>query len=190
MQPPLARIGPAVLIFFTLSSATLAGETKRGANIPSIDPPDRWHIITEYRVTTESRCLGDTRRAQCTIETLLACTLGYQDELDQPCIAAADDKLAYEWYFNREPKMAATPPMISYQVVKVGRVGSAPTEVGLTDPERAPKSGDLFVLLRIRACWTNDPKMCNPWRWSSFSYYLREIGGRWLILNYAVGKPI
>jgi len=70
-------------IFAVLSMAVIANAagTQRDADLPPIDPPGKWHLMTQDPTTTESQCVGDTKTAMCLVETILACFERLDDNL-------------------------------------------------------------------------------------------------------------
>ena len=51
------------------------------SDLPPIDPPNHWHVLTQDDASSDSKCIGNPVTPLCAVETSLACFIRHDDEL-------------------------------------------------------------------------------------------------------------
>lgn len=162
--------------------------SKQDPDLPPVDSPEHWHVMTSERATTESKCVGDPRTALCAVETMLACEIHNGEDRDL-CLRAANGESAYLWYYKEDFK-AAQLLATKYRVIGVRRLTSRRWPVGVQSAERAPSLGDVQVRLHILECREHEPSICDLAAFGYVDYFLRKTGDRWLLIGYRNGPKL
>jgi hypothetical protein len=177
----------ACLAALGLQSPSRAASEK-DSDLPPVDSPEHWHVMTSERATTESKCVGNPRTALCAVETMLACEIHNDDDRDL-CLVAANGESAYLWYYKEDfkaPHMIAT----KYRVIEVRRLTSRRWPVGVQSGEPAPNPGDVQLRLHLLEYREGEPRPHDLAFFRYVDYFLRKTGDRWLVIGYRNGPRL
>lgn len=63
----------AVLLIAVSVGASVAGGTEDDPDLPALDPPGRWRVVTGHDATSTSKCIGRPVTPLCAVESFAAC---------------------------------------------------------------------------------------------------------------------
>jgi hypothetical protein len=186
MQRPLALLALLTLLAAWPRSAALAADP----DLPRIDPPGHWRLMTQDPATTTSKCVGDTSTPLCTVETIRACFIRRDDELCRigmgldhpPGLVSLKVRGNYERYRIVEVKR------IREKDLRITDIDPKYTH----DPDYAPwvwQAGDLKInILGIECSQYIDklrPAMCEKGHLPPIAYIVRKEGQGWRVVDWS-----
>lgn len=153
-------------------------EDALSVELPPIDGPDQWHLMTHDDATSTSQCIGDPRTPLCAIETVLACHLRQIDEL---C------RIGMGW--SDFPGQIKTQVQSTY----TQRYWVAATEFVTAKNKRSyakvrylkPQIGDIAIRIHDAPCY--DQKCYKPVGPPTI-YLVRQNGDRWKTDDWATPR--
>jgi hypothetical protein len=188
MLCPIPLLALAALV--ALAAALLSEARAADADLPAIDPPGHWRLMTQDPDTTSSKCVGDPKTPLCAVETIRACFIRRDDNLcrvgmglDHPpgVIKSFKTPWAYEWY----------------RIVDVKQLGEKDLRVTDTDPkytddpEYSPwawRTGDVKIAAFIINCsqYIDEikPARCQKHPLPPTTYIVRKEGTRWRVVDW------
>lgn len=180
-----APLSLAILAFLALLALQpqIPAASGKDPDLPPIDPPDYWRLMTQDPVSTTSRCVGNPKTALCAIETLLACALRADDELCR----IAKDLPEVEYAGGR-----ATPgDYTKYRVVAAKRL--AGTDIPPWQPHDelwSWKPGDLRIAVLELDCNSGYRPPCGKRNYSvpPTPYVVRKVRDHWRVVDWDIPR--
>lgn len=161
-----------------LPMAAWAEDETPPVELPAIDGPDQWRLLTHDDATSTSKCIGDPITPLCAVETVLACFLRSQAEL---CRIGSGDP-------NYPPRIRN-----EIQPAESRRYWVAGVEI-VTEKNRAaykkvrylkPQVGDVALRVRDARCYSEE---CNKPVGPPTIYLVRRNGDKWMAANWATPR--
>jgi hypothetical protein len=146
--------------------------------LPPIDGPDQWHLMTHDDATSTSQCIGDPRTPLCAIETVLACFLRHNDDL---CRIGTGNP-----YFPEGIKSIVQPAYTQRYWVAGAEFVTAKNKVSYAKVRYLkPQLGDIAIKLHDVDCYNGKcPKPVGP----PAIYLVRRNGDKWMVADKAVPR--
>ena len=141
------------------------------SDLPPIDPPNHWHVLTQDDASSDSKCIGNPVTPLCAVETIHACFTRRDDGLCQ--IAMGLDHLPGLSLANKRPELSER-----YHVVSATEISKKKRPP--INGER-PEVGD--VILDVMQLYCRAQK-CEPAIGLPTSYLVRLVKGRWVVVTW------
>jgi hypothetical protein len=190
---PRFRTPRTILAASILLGASALPALAADPDLPRIDPPGHWRLMTQDPSTTTSKCVGDTSTPLCAVETIRACFVRVDDKLcqigmglDQP-----PGKVSYKVKGLYE----------RYRIVSAKRVREKDLRISDTDPryvddpDYAPwawKVGDLKIGIVGIECWEYVDKSwrggCERGHLPPIIYVVRKTVDHWRVVDWGMTR--
>ena len=147
------------------------------SDLPPIDPPNHWHVLTQDDASSDSKCIGNPVTPLCAVETIRACGVRASDELCRVGMGLADQP-----GLMRGPAQPATSEL--YRIVNAVLISRGNRKKFTFDDFR-PEIGDVVIQLLDRPCslGTCGVTMQNP-----TSYRVRKGAAAWHVEDWATPR--
>ncbi|MDK9722141.1 MAG: hypothetical protein OEL53_13270 [Rhodospirillales bacterium] len=144
-------------------------------DLPPIDGPDQWHLMTHDDATSTSQCIGDPKTPLCAIETVLACFLRHNDHLCRIGTGNPD--------FPEGIKSIVQPAYTQRYWVAAAEFVTANKPSYAKVRYLKPHVGDIAVRIHDAPCY--DQKCYKPVGPPAI-YLVRRNGDKWMVADKAV----
>jgi hypothetical protein len=142
--------------------------------LPPIDGPDQWHVLTHDDATSTSKCIGDPKTPLCAVETVLACFVREERELCLTGTGGASENFGFDK--NRSEYS------LLYWVAKAELVSEKNKKHYKQVRYLKPQNGDIAIGIRDARCY--DSK-CNKPVGPPTIYLVRRNGDKWMAADWA-----
>ena len=162
------------LMVVMLSGALAGDHAARAADasdLPPVDPPGRWHVLTQDDATSDSKCIGNPVTPLCAVETVLACFTRRDDRLCQ--VGMGLDHLPGRIRLNKRPDLSE-----HYRVVAVEKI-KAPWRSKINGERLA--SGDAVLKILSVLCQN---KVCEKPMGTPTAYLARPVDRHWAVITW------
>jgi hypothetical protein len=146
--------------------------------LPPIDGPDQWHVLTHDDATSTSKCIGDPKTPLCAVETVLACFLRHKDELCR--IGSGDPNFPSIFQTEIQPAESWRYWVAGVELVSENNRGSFKRVRYLK-----PQLGDIAVRISDAPCYDNK---CYKPVGPPTIYLVRRNGDKWMAADKAVPR--
>ncbi|MFA6020956.1 MAG: hypothetical protein WC722_11900 [Rhodospirillales bacterium] len=173
----MASLALALTLALGVSGPAQADDAAQ-IDLPPIDGPDQWHLMTHDDATSTSQCIGDPKTPLCAIETVLACFLRAKVEFCR--VGSGDPKY---------PQRIST----EIQPAESRRYWVAGAEF-VTEKNKAsfkkvrylkPQIGDIAIQIHEAPCY--DQKCYKPVGPPAI-YLVRRNGDKWMAADWATPR--
>jgi hypothetical protein len=202
---PMSRLTVAAFAAFTLiffAAPAFAADPQPDPDLPSVDRSAYWHLVTGKRElpSVKEHCIGGGRNAICALATMIACFVNIDDSKTGPkfCARATGDPNAFTWYGIDPNHYYVEPDMMMFRITSVERLHTTGQVVALKDSSHRLEPRDVAIGTRLKEChfdtfahsFANAIFYCGFYKYEDFTFYLRQTGDRWWVINYEPGRSL